>query len=181
MAVVDETTDPTYRERLAAYVAANGAAKAAVDALSPGPGVADWSERQRAAVAALRRLADASKAYADAVEEATLFPQPNVAEAALFPRPNVAVPAAARVARHVASTRPQPASCTKVDDGWQLSPEVVPFAWEVVCAGCGDDGGPIEVQGETARALRGPYHTKDEALRVATRHGEFPRATRPSP
>jgi hypothetical protein len=72
---------------------------------------------------------------------------------------------------HVASTRPQPATYTRADDGWRVSPEVVPFAWEVVCAECGDDGGPVELQPEAARALRGPYRTRDEGWRVAMRHG----------
>jgi hypothetical protein len=71
---------------------------------------------------------------------------------------------------HVALIRPQPATYTRADDGWRQSPDVVPFAWEVVCAECGDDGGPAELQPEDARALRGPYLTRDEGLRVAIRH-----------
>ena len=42
--------------------------------------------------------------------------------------------------------------------------------WEVVCEECGDTDGPIELQSEKVRNLRGPYPTKHQAEHVAKRH-----------
>ena len=42
--------------------------------------------------------------------------------------------------------------------------------WEVVCEECGDTDGPIELQTEKVRSLRGPYPTKHQAEHVAKIH-----------
>lgn len=72
---------------------------------------------------------------------------------------------------HTASVRVRPATFTHVNDEWRVTYPDDARAWEVMCPDCGDDGGPIDLQPEPARALRGPYPTQDEAWRVATHHG----------
>jgi hypothetical protein len=71
---------------------------------------------------------------------------------------------------HTPSTRIQPASYTREDDGWRVTYHDDPNVWEVICPDCGDDGGPIENQSAEVRTLRGPYPTKDEAWRVVVKH-----------
>lgn len=66
---------------------------------------------------------------------------------------------------------------------WELTPTGYrargrdPERAEVVCAGCGDEDGPSEVQPGPARRLRGPYPDLAAATRAASDHE---RATQPS-
>jgi hypothetical protein len=71
---------------------------------------------------------------------------------------------------HTATTRPQPATFERRDDGWRMTWHDDPNVYEVICPDCGDDSGPIELQPAPARSLRGPYATSDEAWKVATAH-----------
>lgn len=42
--------------------------------------------------------------------------------------------------------------------------------WEVFCAECGDTDGPAADQAPAVQELRGPYHGKHRAKRVADKH-----------
>ena len=70
---------------------------------------------------------------------------------------------------HSAGIRPRPV-LRKVGDEWRETGEVVPDCFEIVCADCGDDGGPIEEQTPEVRKLRGPYQTHDDAWYKAIGH-----------
>jgi hypothetical protein len=42
--------------------------------------------------------------------------------------------------------------------------------WEVFCQQCGDTDGPVDIQPEAARRLRGPYPSMRRAGRAAVKH-----------
>jgi hypothetical protein len=73
---------------------------------------------------------------------------------------------------HAASVRPQPTSFERSDNGWCVTYFGDPTLWEVVCPGCGDDLTAAVMQPETARALRGPFPSHDEALAAAAAHDD---------
>ncbi len=56
------------------------------------------------------------------------------------------------------------------DLGRWVSTEATEELWEIVCAQCGDDQGPVDRQMAAVRSLRGPYSSRDRAEHVARRH-----------
>jgi hypothetical protein len=52
---------------------------------------------------------------------------------------------------------------------WQSSSED-DHQWEVFCEECGDTDGPVKLQSEKVRTLRGPYTSKHKAEHAAKLH-----------
>ncbi len=74
--------------------------------------------------------------------------------------------------RHFPYARPERTGWHQSADGtWEHRGEDA-HRWEVVCAECGDTGGPFDLQPEPARLLRGPYKNRRHAKHVATAHFE---------
>ena len=51
--------------------------------------------------------------------------------------------------------------------------------FEVICAACGDNDGPVEYQSHAAQTLRGPYNARKVAEKVARSHESTMRAALP--
>ena len=78
---------------------------------------------------------------------------------------------------HYPYARPVRGSWKKQSDGTWKSTVEDTHKWEVICEQCGDGGGPLDVQPDSAKELRGPYASKHKATHVAKKHFESFRST----
>jgi len=74
--------------------------------------------------------------------------------------------------RHFPYPRPLHVGWRRDRQGCWVSETTDDTQWEVVCAQCGDSGGPIEDEQEGVRLLRGPYASKHKAKHAATEHAK---------
>jgi hypothetical protein len=73
---------------------------------------------------------------------------------------------------HYPYARPLRLHWSQLADGTWTSESQDPHQWEVFCLQCGDRDGPIEIQDEDARLLRGPDASKHQAVHAAKRDFE---------
>ena len=73
---------------------------------------------------------------------------------------------------HCPYARPLQLHWSRLADGTWTSDSQDLHQRDVFCVQCGDKDGPIAMQVESARLLRGPYSSKHKAVHAAKRHFE---------